>query len=111
MPEIPVLGQSQNTGNPLVILNAHLANITEVLGKIASPLPHDYTLAIAEDPGGHGKMWGAYCLACSDAVQSFVYPCQRAPEEALKPPQFFTIGDTFVITEDGRMARYEPPKS
>ncbi|MFL5865240.1 MAG: hypothetical protein ACJ780_31485 [Solirubrobacteraceae bacterium] len=109
---IPVLGRPEGTNNPLVVLNEHLGNITAALRRLSGPdLPHDYAVGVAEDPGGHGKMWGAYCLACSDEVRSFVYPCQRAPEEAVKPPQFFTIGDVFIITEDGAMARYEPPKT
>ena len=109
---IPIVGRPEGTNNPLVVLNEHLGAITQQLARIGGPTPpHTYGLEIAEDPGGHGKMWGAYCIACSEAAEHYVYPCQRAPEEQLKPPQFFTIGDVFIIDESGRMLRYEPPKS
>lgn len=114
MPEVPVIGAPAQTNNPLVVLNYHLEQITAALQALATPktgYPHDYALAVAEDKGGHGKMWGSYCLACSEKVERFVYPCQLEPEEAIKPPQFFTIGDVFIVDEHGRMLKYEPPKT
>ena len=72
-----------------------------MLNHIANPLPHKYGLEVANDAGGHGKMWGAFCLACSFDNEAYVYPCQVNPEEQIKPPQFFTIGDVFIIDEVG----------
>lgn len=110
----PILGDNgRPVNNPLVVLNGHLEAITAQLARIGGPTPpHRYAVDVAQDPSGsHGKMWGAYCLACSEAAETYVYPCQMAPEEQIKPPQFFTVGDTFVIDEHGRMLRYEPPSA
>jgi hypothetical protein len=109
----PILGQPEGTNNPLVVLNAHLGNITEQLKRLGGPeLPHRYGIAEANDPGGHGRVWGTYCLACSDAVGQFIYPCQMTAREridSVRPPAFFTVGDVFEIDPLGRMVRYVPP--
>jgi hypothetical protein len=114
MPEVPVIGQPGATNNPLVVLNTHLGEISKQLERIAGTvsLPHRYALAEANDPGGHGKVWGSFCMACSDAVAEFTYPCRKPELEMIdtaRPPAFFTIGDVFEIDPLGRMVRYIPP--
>jgi hypothetical protein len=116
MPEVPVIGQPAATNNPLVVLNAHLAEITAALRALNAPkaavYPHRYGIAEANDPGGHGRVWGAYCLACSQDADEYVYPCQVPAHEMLdtvRPPAFFTVGDVFEIDDKGRMVRYVPP--
>lgn len=112
--DVPLLGENgRPVNNPLVVLNHHLGQITAQLARIGGPVPpHRYAVDVAQDPSGaHGKMWGSYCLACSEQAETYVYPCQVSPDEQIKPPQFFTVGDVFVIDEHGRMLKYQPPSS
>lgn len=116
--DVPLLGENgRPVNNPLVILNQHLLAINGALAQIAantgSPASamHRYGVAEAEDKGGHGKVWGSYCIACSEQVSQYVYPCRLAPAELVKPPMFFTIGDVFEVDDEGRMVKYVPPKT
>jgi hypothetical protein len=86
-------------------------SLAEPLRRIADSveaprLEHAYGVAIAELPQ-HGKVWGSYCIACSAAEQEYVYPCSKAPEEQLKPPPFFSIGNAYIPREDGAFQVYE----
>jgi hypothetical protein len=97
----------RETNNPLVVLNDHLGAITAAITALARPaLPHTYALAQAELPQ-HGGVWGAYCVACSDEANGYVYPCRLAPEQPIKPPRFFTVGKAFEPRGDGAFLVFE----
>ena len=93
-------------GNPLVILAESIEkSVAEPLRRIADAMDkpaaeHRYGVAQADLPT-HGKVWGSFCVACSALAESFVYPCEQAPEEPIKPPPFFTIDKAFVPRADG----------
>lgn len=109
--DVPLLGENgRPINNPLVVLNNHLGQITEALETISArqSVPHVYTQQIVQDEH-HGRMWGTFCLGCSDAAREYVYPCRVQPEEPLKPPAFYTIGDAFMPDEHGRMLRVNSP--
>ena len=99
-------------GNPLLILAESIdTNIAGPLRRIADSMDtpkheHAYGVAIADLPQ-HGKVWGSYCIACSAQAQEYVYPCSQAPDEQLKPPPFFSIGNAYVPREDGAFIVYE----
>jgi hypothetical protein len=100
----------RETNNPLVVLNAHLETITAQLSHVVAAMEHQgahvYALAQANLPV-HGAVWGAFCQACSDEAQHYVYPCRLHGDEPLKPPQFFTIGRAFSPRDDGGFLVFE----
>lgn len=113
----PILGRPEGTNNPLVVLNQHLSQITEVLAQIATNtrpdataiLPHVYVVARNDDPQ-QGAMWGSFCLACTDSAGNYVFPC-AVVQDPIHPPAFFTIGDVYIPDDAGRMRRYESPSN
>jgi hypothetical protein len=81
MGAIRVPGESQ--ANPLLVLaaaldktNQHLANISANTKKEGR---HIYAMAETNSGG-----WGTYCLACSDAAEEYIHPCNYS--SAIKPP-------------------------
>lgn len=113
--DVPLLGDNgRPVNNPLVVLNNHLGQITEVLGQIAAQVgggvPHVYTQQIVQDEH-QGKMWGSFCLGCSALAEEYVYPCTAREADPLIPPAFFTIGDVFTPDEHGRMLRVNSPST
>ena len=114
MPEIPVLGQT-GTNNPLLILAEQLQTTNAILAKLEMNtrpelrMLHEYTVTAVNDEGGHGRMWGTFCIACSNAAQEYIYPCRVKDEEVIKLPAFFTIDGVFAPDGGGRMVRMNNP--
>lgn len=110
----PILGRGpEGTNNPLVVLNNHLGQMTDLLGiiaaKVSGDLPHVYVVA-RQDAEHVGAYWGSFCLACTDEASEFVFPCSKS-QDPIHPPNFFTIGDVLVPDANGRMLRYQPPSA
>ena len=114
--ELRLPGQPAQSGNPLKALTDALDRLQPVIEGIerntrpdaSAVLPHRYGLSIAHDPG-QGKVWGAFCLACSSEASEYVWPCRLDPDEALKPPNFFSVGDVYIPDDSGRLRKYVDP--
>ena len=101
MSGIQVPGQNRGQPNPLLMLaksvdktNNHLAEMVGLLGMLVSntakPSQHFYGIAPRDE-----STWGSYCIACSDAVEHYVYPCEVHPD-APRPPSHITILPTIT---------------
>jgi hypothetical protein len=106
----PILGQRPETNNPLLILAGAMEKLEQPLKEIAhntrpdatAVLPHRYGVTVAQTQD-HGKVWGSFCLACSDSAAEFIFPCRLEPDEPIKPPQFFTIGQAWTTNMIGEL--------
>jgi hypothetical protein len=114
MPEIPVLGQSGQNNNPLLVLAQAIATTNSILTRMEvniRPTPHfthEYTCQIVNDEL-QGRVWGTFCIACSHEAGNYVYPCAVRADEPVKLPAFFTIDGVFSPDELGRMRRVNDP--
>jgi hypothetical protein len=91
MSEIKLLDGRDQSGNPLTVLVAGLAELLVPLQELAKntrPGQHIYVLSSA---GEAADGWGVYCLACSAREQDYVWPCSLKVAGELVPPQFFTF--------------------
>ena len=93
MSEIQVPGQARRgEPNPLLVLATALDKANSYLHQIADNTKgepkHLYALAQRPDDS-----WGSYCLACSEAVEEYVYPCAVFPERPTPPSHITAIDD------------------
>lgn len=106
----PILGQRPESGNPLIYLANAMEKLEGPLKEIAhntrpdatAILPHRYAVTVAQIQD-IGKVWGSFCLACSDSAAEYIYPCRLEPDEPIKPPRFFTIGQPYTTNMAGEV--------
>lgn len=85
-------GSSGPTGNPLVVLNAHLATLNTNLAMITQHIvgkdrPHVAAVAPLTHTLDDGPEWGVFCFACTEEASEFVYPCRILHNQLGFPPQ------------------------
>jgi hypothetical protein len=108
VPDLKIIGQQK--GNPLDVLNAHLEEMKANLKTLADiamvNASHTYALMVLDLPQ-HGKVWAAYCIACSHVRGEPVYPCRLHADDPVRPPGIFTVGRVLVPREDGSFLVHE----
>lgn len=108
MSGIQVPGQNRDQPNPLLVLAVALDKANQYLHKMSTSIDdmevntrliaanttksirHQYGIAQRDE-----DTWGSYCIACSDASEAYVYPCEVHPD-APKPPSHITILPTIA---------------
>jgi hypothetical protein len=65
-----------------------------IVANTARPERHFYGIAQRDE-----STWGTYCIACSEASETYVYPCE-VHADAPRPPSHITILPTLVDPND-----------
>ena len=103
---IHVPGQPRsNPVNPLEVLavaldktNQHLRSISTSTSRIAVNTAKEERHIYALTPRPDGD-WASYCLACSEAVESWVYPCKINLDDVAPPSHIAVLPDTLGLPQ------------
>lgn len=94
-----VLGKGPESANPLVMLAEVMERQNGILSQIATNTAPEARHIYALHPVGKDTFL-TYCLACSEPVNSPIYPCEdpaQAPPQG--PPGTFTVSPDLAVSQ------------